>query len=64
MTAKGDELDLLCAQAREAFAGAATLQELRETRARFLGRKGSRVGEAARDRRAAAPPSARRPAKR
>jgi len=45
VTAKGDELDLLCAQAREAFAGAATLQQLRETRARFLGRKGSVSGK-------------------
>jgi hypothetical protein len=45
VTAKGDELDLLCAQAREAFAGAATLQVLRETRARFLGRKGSVSGK-------------------
>ena len=45
MTAKGDELDLLRAQAREAFAGAATLQQLREARARFLGRKGSVSGK-------------------
>ena len=41
MAAKGDELDALCAQAGAAFAGAATLQQLREARARFLGRKGS-----------------------
>ena len=41
MTAKGDELDALCAQARAVFAGAATLQQLREARAGFLGRKGS-----------------------
>ncbi len=41
MTAKGDELDALCAQARAVFAGAGTLQQLREARAGFLGRKGS-----------------------
>jgi len=35
------ELAALVAEARAAFAAAATLQELREVRARFLGRKGS-----------------------
>jgi phenylalanyl-tRNA synthetase alpha chain len=39
--AASDELDALCADARAAIAGAQSLQELREVRARFLGRKGS-----------------------
>ena len=41
MAAGSDELDALCLEAHEAIAGAATLQQLREVRARFLGRKGS-----------------------
>jgi phenylalanyl-tRNA synthetase alpha chain len=39
--AGSDELDALCNEAHEAIAGAETLQQLREVRARFLGRKGS-----------------------
>jgi len=41
VAAGSDELDALCLEAHEAIAGAATLQLLREVRARFLGRKGS-----------------------
>ncbi len=41
MTSGGGELEALCAEAHDAIGGAKTVQELREVRARFLGRKGS-----------------------
>jgi len=41
VAAGSDELDALCALARDEIARAETLQQLREVRARFLGRKGS-----------------------
>src|SRR5262245_15559914 len=44
MSAGGDELDALCVEAHQVIAKAESLQELREVRARFLGRKGSVSG--------------------
>ena len=41
MSGGSDELEALCREAHAAFAGAESVQALREVRARYLGRKGS-----------------------